>query len=93
MPPLVPVALSPPEQLSKRRHSPKGEACGWIEERLGNKGRKNPSVSYYYCWDEVISTGETQRQKLYIKVKQLATVRRMLDERRSVEEIVRILEG
>ena len=91
----TPVVLSPPEQLSRqqRRHSPKGEACGWIEERLGNKGRKNPSISYYYCWDEVIATGETQRQKLYIKVNQLTTVRRMVDERQSVEEIVEVLRG
>ena len=86
---------SPPEQLSRQqwRHSPKGEACRWIEERLGNKGRKNPSISDDYCWDEVVSTGETQRQKLYIKVKQLATVRRLVDERRSVEEILGILGG
>ena len=87
-----PVVLSPPEHLSRRRHSPKGEACGWIEQRQGNKGRKNPSISYYYCWDEVVATGETQRQKLYIKVNQLRTVRRMVDERRSVEEILGILE-
>ena len=86
---------SPSEQRSRqqRRHSPKGEACGWIQERLGNKGRKNPSISDDYCWDEVVSTGETQQQRLYIKVKQLATVRRLADERRSGEEILGILGG
>ena len=36
---------------SKRKHRAAGNASGWIEERLGNKKRANPSVSYYYRWD------------------------------------------
>ena len=60
---------------------------------MGNKRRKNLSISYYYCWDKVIATGETQRQKLYIKAQKLATVRQMVDKQRSVEEILEILEG
>ena len=55
------------------------------EERVGEL--KRPSIDYDYGWDEAISPGETQRQKLYIKVKQLATVRRMVDERRRIEAI------
>jgi len=35
-----------------RRHTPKGKACGWIEERVVNKKREKPSVSYYHKWDD-----------------------------------------
>ena len=52
---LDPLALSPDQAVSQdidrcsggRRHRPKGQASGWIEERLGNRSRANPSVSYY----------------------------------------------
>ncbi|MBE7379845.1 MAG: hypothetical protein F6J95_000350 [Leptolyngbya sp. SIO1E4] len=76
-----------------RRHSPKGQASGWLETRIGNKTRKHPSTSYYYCWDEVVAAGETRRQKVYVKVSKVAAVRHMLNERRSVEEILRVLQG
>ncbi len=36
---------------SKRKHRPKGGATGWLETRVGNRKRKNPTVSYYYRWD------------------------------------------
>ncbi|WP_346293968.1 hypothetical protein [Sphaerothrix gracilis] len=91
------IQLSPPEQpvqrSQQRRHSPKGQACGWLEERIGNKKRKNPTTSYYYCWDEVIQPGETRRQKVYVKVRKMMQVRQMIDERRSVEEILTFLNG
>ncbi|MFE4108391.1 hypothetical protein [Almyronema epifaneia] len=88
---------SPPEQSAqrspKRRHSPKGQASGWLEERVGNKKRKNPTTSYYYCWDEVIQPGETRRQKVYVKVRKMMRLRQMIDERRSVHEILAFLDG
>lgn len=91
----LPQSSSPPEQNARagkqRQHSPKGQACGWIEERMGNKQRQHPTTSYYYCWDEAIAPGETRRQKVYVKVGQLAIVRRMIAEKRLVAEIVGIL--
>jgi hypothetical protein len=47
------VSLSP----RSRRHTPKGKACGWIEERQGNKSRKKASVSFYYKWDDAEGRG------------------------------------
>jgi hypothetical protein len=45
------VAAATPEPAPppgrKRRHSKKGEASGWIEERYGNKARKRQSLSLY----------------------------------------------
>jgi hypothetical protein len=53
------LLVSPPEQklARSRRHIPKGKACGWIEERRGNKARKKASVSHYYKWDDVEGRG------------------------------------
>jgi hypothetical protein len=84
--------LSPEQQSSptaaerQRRYSAKGHACGWIEERLGNIKRKNPSTSYYYCWQD----GET-RGKQYVPVRKMATVQQMLSDRRSVDDILAVL--
>lgn len=69
-----------------RRHSPKGHACGWIEERRGNLSRKTPSISYYYCWQ----TGE-QRGKCYIPIRKLAMVEQMLRDRCSVDDVLTLL--
>ena len=85
--------LLSPEQRSiatvaerSRRYSAKGHACGWIEERLGNLQRKNPSTSYFYCWQD----GET-RGKQYVPVRKMAAVQQMLSDRRSVDEILAAL--
>lgn len=87
---LVEAASSEPVSLvhkaSPRRHVPKGQASGWIEERLGNKRRKNPSVSYYYCWDD----GEG-RHRRYIPVRKRGRVQQLWAERRSVAEILAAL--
>jgi len=69
-----------------RRHSPKGKASGWIEERLGNLNRKTPSTSYYYCWQ----AGE-QRGKCYVPIRKVAQVQQMLRDRHSVNEIITFL--
>ena len=85
---------SPPEQFAEpttpksRRHTPKGEASGWIEERTGNKKRKNPSVSYYYCWDDADG-----RHRKYIPAKKLWRVQQMWEGRRSMDEMVEYLVG
>lgn len=79
------LSVSPPEQRS-RRHTPKRKACGWIEERIGNKKRKNPSTSYYYCWDE-----PDKRNRVYVPVRLMATVRQMVDQRLGVDAIMKLL--
>lgn len=70
-----------------RRHSQKGHACGWIEERQGNKKRKNPTTSYFYCWLE-----GGQRRKRYIPSGKLYRVNQLLDQRRPSPEIVEFLQ-
>lgn len=82
----------PPEHLERiahpnRRHSQKGHASGWIEERQGNKKRKTPSTSYFYCWLE-----EGKRYKRYIPSGKLHRVNQLLDQRRPIKEIVEFLQ-
>jgi hypothetical protein len=80
------LSVSPPEQPRRvRRHTPKGKASGWIEERVS---RKKPSVSHYYCWDE-----PEKRSRVYVPVRLVATVRQMIDERAGVDAMVKMLEG
>jgi len=90
----VNLTPSPPEHRAAlsgrrtRRHIPKGHACGWIEERIGNRSRKKPSVSYYYCWDD-----KDERHRKYIPVRKLWRVQQLWHEQKSVDEIVTYLVG
>ena len=70
----------------RRRHTPKGSASGWIEQRQGNKGRKRPSASYYYRWED-----EVGKHSLYIPISKLRRVRKLWRQRRSVVEILEVL--
>jgi hypothetical protein len=84
-----PSESSPPEQklARSRRHIPKGKACGWIEERQGNKARKKASVSFYYKWDDAEGRGSR-----YIPAGKVEQVREMVyGEKRSVLEVLRFL--
>lgn len=90
-PHIVEALLSPeqhdqPSALASRRHSAKGQAVGWIEERLGNLKRKHPSTSYYYCYQE----GD-RRNKHYVPVRHMADVRAMVNHRCSVDDILSFL--
>lgn len=88
-------SLLPPEQLvvfpsspRRRRHSLKGQASGWIEERVGNRKRKTPSLSYYYRWQDAFG-----RHSRYIPSRKLWRVQQMVEvERRSIEEVLEVLE-
>ncbi len=73
---------------SKRRHSEKGSASGWLEKRVGNKHRKNPSVSYYYGWLD-----QGQQCKRYVPVAKLGQVTQMISDRGGVEEILALLKS
>lgn len=88
--PHIQEGLLSPEQLESKpkRHSLKGAASGWIEERIGNKKRKNPTTSYYYCWQ-----GNGQRMKVYIKARLMWRCHQMVETRCSVDEILRFLNG
>jgi hypothetical protein len=84
-----PSESSPPEQklARSRRHTPKGKACGWIEERQGNKARKKASVSFYYKWDDAEGRGSR-----YIPAGKVEQVREMVyGESRSVGEVLGFL--
>jgi hypothetical protein len=70
------LSVSPPEQPRRiRRHTPKGKASGWIEERQGNKARKKVSVSHYYKWDDAEGRGSR-----YIPAGKVERVRGMVYE-------------
>lgn len=74
---------------SKRRHTPKGSASGWIEQRQGNKCRKNPTVSYYYRWDE-----PDDRGSVYLPVAISDIVKRMVEvERRPVSKVLEFIQA
>jgi hypothetical protein len=62
-----------------------------LEERLGNRQRQQPSVSYYYCWDQA-DAGEVKRLKLYVKVRKLVRCRQMITERWPAAAIVAFLQ-
>jgi hypothetical protein len=85
----LPLPASGLERIShpNRRHSQKGHACGWIEERHGNKKRKSPTTSYFYCWLD-----QGQRKKRYVPSGKLYRVNQLLDQRRPVQEIVEFLQ-
>ncbi|MEM8611176.1 MAG: hypothetical protein AAGF93_04080 [Cyanobacteria bacterium P01_H01_bin.105] len=70
----------------KRKHREKGNASGWIEERIGNRGRKQPSVSYYYRWDS-----HKGRVSEYIRASQVTRVERLIEAERPALEILRIV--
>jgi hypothetical protein len=85
------LSVSPPEQklARSRRHTPKGKACGWIEERQGNKARKKASVSHYYKWDDAEGRGSR-----YIPAGKVEQVKEMVyGESRSVAEVLGFLNG
>jgi hypothetical protein len=70
----------------KRRYSDKGSASGWLEKRLGNKHRKNPSVSYYYGWLD-----QGHQCQRYVPVAKVGQVTQMISDRCGVEEILALL--
>ena len=83
-------------QPGQRRHSPKGKASGWIKERRGNANRKNPTTSYFYCWDEPVKRdgqAKYQRHQVYVPVKAIARVQEMIVERQPMEVVLGAIAG
>jgi hypothetical protein len=74
----------------ERRHTPKGMASGWLKERKGNTKRRNPTTSYYYCWETREGDGY-KRHQVYVPVRVIDEVRRMINRRQSVEAILEII--
>jgi len=70
-----------------RRHSPRGQASGWIEERQGNCKRKIPSTSYYYGWQD-----QGGKYKRYIPAAKVYRVQQMIAERKTVAQILSFLD-
>jgi hypothetical protein len=89
LPDVEPYPIRNPPRLCpqpQRRYSPKGKATGWIEERQGNKKRKIPSTSYYYCWQDA-----TGKHKRYIKASQVTRVHQMVAQRQPTQTILDFL--
>ncbi|MEM9008536.1 MAG: hypothetical protein AAGE59_34125, partial [Cyanobacteria bacterium P01_F01_bin.86] len=77
------------QRQKRRRHRPKGAACGWIEERVGNRKRVHPTVSYYYRWDE-----PDDRGSVYLPVAIAPTVKRMVEvERQPVSKVLEFIQS
>ncbi len=82
-----------PEQKPQRR-----EQVGWIEERWGNKSRRKPAVSLYYCYyaSEWELTGEGSRQhnrkqRIYLQCHQCQDITRMVREKRPYTDILKAI--
>ena len=71
---------------SRRKHREKGYASGWIEERMGNRRRANPSVSYYYRWDS-----HKGRVSEYIRASQVTRVTKLIEAERPALEILKVV--
>jgi hypothetical protein len=83
-------------QGGQRRHSPKGQAVGWLKERQVNTKRKKPSVSYFYCWDEPVKKdgqAEYQRHQVYVPVGAIAQVQAMIAAREPVAMVLDAIAG
>jgi hypothetical protein len=79
------ILSSSPKQ-AHRRHSPKGHASGWLEERLGNKHRQTPSLSHYYHWKD--PQGKHSR---YIPTGKVEQVEQMIAARCAIADILNAL--
>lgn len=84
---LNPLHYTPEQPPKQRRHSRKGQASGWIEERQGNKHRKNPSTSYYYRYYDA----DGRKQQQYVQVRLMDKVPQLINQRCSVEEILQYI--
>ena len=71
---------------NKRKHRAPGNASGWIEERIGNRKRANPSVSYYYRWDS-----PKGRVSEYIRTSQVTRVAKLIEAERPALEILKVV--
>lgn len=83
-------------QPVQRRHSAKGEAVGWIKERLGNTQRKNPCTSYFYCWDEPVRKDglvSYRRHQVYVPKRVVSVVQQMIDQRQPRGEVLKVIAG
>ncbi|CAN5624960.1 hypothetical protein BH23CYA1_BH23CYA1_07140 [soil metagenome] len=83
------VAVNPVENAMSRQHRPKGKASGWIEERMGNQKRKNPSTSHYYRWDS-----PRGRVNEYIRASRVTRIHQLIDDGLPALEVLRaVVEG
>ncbi|MEM6772582.1 MAG: hypothetical protein AAF597_18535 [Bacteroidota bacterium] len=71
---------------NRRKHRAPGNASGWIEERVGNRKRANPSVSYYYRWDS-----HKGRVSEYIRASQVARVVGLIEAERPALDILKVV--
>ncbi len=78
------------QKRNQRCHTPKGKASGWLKERRGNTKRRNPTTSYYYCWETREGDGH-KRYQVYVPVRVVSEVQRLIDSRQSVEAILEII--
>jgi hypothetical protein len=67
-------------------------ASGWLKERKGKTKRRNPTTSYYYCWETPDGDGY-KRHQIYVPVRVVGEVQRLIDIRKPMEEVLRVIEG
>lgn len=80
------VQADPVEKSASRQHRPKGRASGWIEERMGNQKRKNPSTSHYYRWDS-----PQGRVNEYIRASRVTRIHQLIDDGLPALEVLRVV--
>jgi hypothetical protein len=85
------VPVPQPPSKKQRRHSQKGRASGWIEERIANPQRKHPTTCYFYCWTEPDQDGQQRKQKQYVQAHLMAAVRSLVEQRQPAAEILQHL--
>ena len=80
------------DPLPQTRPQPQAEAksrkpaTGWIEQRTGNKSRQNPSLSYYYCYEQAGA-----RTKHYIPARKVCHIQTLVADRKSVDDVLAAL--
>ncbi len=78
------------EEKDKSRFSQKGQACGWIETRLGNTQRDVPSTSIYFCYYEITGQQQTKRS-IYLQKHMAQDVRELVDLRSPLAKTLQII--
>ena len=79
------------EEKDKSRFSQKGQACGWIETRLGNTHRDVPSTSEYFCYYEIKVQKTKRKRSIYLQKHVAQDVRELVNARSPLAKTLQII--
>jgi len=79
------------EEKDKSRFSQKGQACGWIETRLGNTHRDVPSTSEYFCYYEIKVQKTKRKRSIYLQKHVAQDVRELVNARSPLPKTLQII--